>query len=397
MSTAMPEFEMPQFETPPGAAAAARPAARAERPAPMAAAEDAEPVQSRSARRAPAAVDEEAPRPLGSSGSRWSPRSLRPPVQPTLRRPSAHPARHFGWRQLLVAGIVGTLLGIALPTAMRALDDAGATAQSERLRGVALDYLTAIATGRAGVATALAPVTSRGRIAPDAVLASAEPITDFSVQLVEVAGASGSVDVRFRVGGTDVLRSLEAALVEGEWRLRDSLAEVVDVRFREPIGRVEVAGVPLDGRSPVLLYPGSYTIDAHSGAFLLSGGDRFVVDGDARTPTVPYVTAGVVPRVRDYATELALDVVADCQQRSRCPVALGLRLLPVGEPYPVAADAAAGVVELMVSITAVGADPGVQAEWFDVRLRAILDERGVPIEWRCGEPGEPEALRSCTL
>ncbi len=319
------------------------------------------------------------------------------------RPATAHPALRFGWRQLLVAGIVGTLLGIAVPTAMRALDDTTASAQAESLRGVALDYLTAIATGRSGVATALAPVTSSGRVAPDAVLASAEPITDFSVQLVQVDGASGAAHVRFRVGGADVLRALDAALIDGEWQLQDSLAEVADVRFREPIGRVEVAGVPLDGRSPVLLYPGSYTIDAYSGAFFLSGGDRFVVDGDVRTPTVPYVTAGVVPRIRDYATELALDVVADCQMRARCPVDFGLSLLPVGDPYPVEVDAAAGVVELVVSIMAVGGDgrgtdgSDPETEWFDVRLRALLDDRGVPTEWRCGEPGEPEALRGCTL
>lgn len=301
--------------------------------------------------------------------------------------------RLFGWRQLVIAGLVGALVGGAIPAAMQALDHSAAATQAEHLRSVALEYLTAIASGRAGVASELVPVQS-GRVAPDAVLQSAQPITDYAVQLVQVDGADGSADVRYRIGGTEVFRALEAELVEGEWRLTTSLAEVADVTFTDPIARVQVAGVPLDGGTPVLLYPGSYTIDAFSGPFFLSGGDRFVVDGDLRTPTVPYVTAGVVPRIRDLATELALDTVADCQMRARCPVPHGLQLLPVGEPYPVDVDEAAGAIELSVPIMAID---GADTQWFDVRLRAILDDDGAPTEWRCGEPGESEALYACRL
>lgn len=301
--------------------------------------------------------------------------------------------RRFGWRQLLIADLVGTLVGGVFPAAMQSLDRSAATAQVEGLRGVALEYLSAIAGGRAGVATEMVPVEGSGRAAPDAVLQSADRIVDYVVQLVQVDGSSGSADVRYRVAGTAVFRALEAELVEGEWLLRTTLAEVADVTFTDPIGRVEVAGVPLDGATPVLLYPGSYTIDAISGPFFLSGGDVFVVDGDLTTPTVPYVTAGVVPRIRDYATELALATIADCQVSPGCPVPEGLRLMPVGEPYPV--DAEPGAIDLSVPIMA---RDGADTEWFDIRLRAVLDADGVPTEWLCGQPGDSGGeLASCSL
>ncbi|WP_347755938.1 hypothetical protein [Agrococcus sp. ProA11] len=354
MSTAMPEFEMP-----PRAESAPRPEA-ADATAPEAGATSAEHPDD-------------------------------PPLHPN---PAVGLRRRFGWRQLLIAGLVGVVVGGGIPATLRSLDGAAASVEVESLRSVALEYLTAIATGRAGVATEMVPVDGGGRVAPDAVLQSAEPITDYSVQLVQVDGTAGSADVRYRVGGTEVFRALTAERVEGEWRLRTTLAEVADVRFSDPIVRVQVADVPLDGPTPVLLYPGSYTIDAVSGPFFLSGGDRFVVDGDLGTPTVPYVTAGVAPRIRDYATELALDTVADCQMRARCPVAFGLRLLPLGEPYPVDVDMERGVIDLSVPIMAMD---GADSQWFDVRLRAILDDDGVPSEWRCGEPGESETLSSCAL
>lgn len=303
--------------------------------------------------------------------------------------------RRFGWRQLLIAALVGVMAGGAIPAALQSLDDSVASAQVEDLRSVALEYLTAIASGRAGVATSMVPVRSGGRVAPDAVLQSADPITDYTVQLVQVDGTNGSADVRYRVGGIEVFRALEARLEGSEWRLQTTLAEVADVSFGDPIARVQVADVPLDASTPVLLYPGSYRIDAFSGPFFLSGGDEFVVDGDLRTPTVPYVTAGVVPRIRDYATELALDTVAECQQHAGCPVGSGLRLLPVGEPYPVDADADTGAIDLSVPIMALD---GQDTQWFDVRLRAILDEDGAPVEWLCAAPGTAaDALHACTL
>ncbi|WP_092916487.1 hypothetical protein [Agrococcus baldri] len=362
MSTAMPQFEMP-----PRAEGSVRPGSTGSSP-----------------------ID---PASDGLGTDSADPLSAGPLESDPLHTATAR--RRFGWRQLLIAGLVGVLAGGAIPVALQSLDDSAAGAQVEDLRSVALEYLTAIANGRAGVATGLAPVRGSGRVAPDAVLQSATPITDYTVQLVQVDGVSGSADVRYRVGGIEVFRALEARLVEGEWRLRTSLAEVADVTFSDPIARVQVAGVPLDGAAPVLLYPGSYRIDAFAGLFFLSGGDEFVVDGDPGTPTAPYVTAGVVPRIRDYATELALDTVADCQLRARCPVGYGLRLLPVGEPYPVDADADTGAIDLVVPIMALD---GQDTQWFDVRLRAILDDDGAPAEWLCGEPGaSAEELHGCTL
>ncbi len=317
------------------------------------------------------------------------------PDDPPLHPGPAGALRHrFGWRQLLIAGLVGVLAGAGIPATMQSFDDSAASAEVESLRSVALEYLTAIASGRAGVATELVPVEGSGRVAPDVVLQSADPITDYSVQLVQVDGQVGSADIHYRVGGTEVFRALAAERLDGEWQLRTTLAEIADVRFSDPIVRVQVANVPLDGPSPVLLYPGSYTIDALTGPFFLSGGDRFTVDGDLRTPTAPYVTAGLAPRIRDYATELALDTVADCQMRMGCPVAVGLRLLPVGEPYPVDVDTEQGVIDLSVPIMALD---GADSQWFDVRLRAVLDDDGVPSEWLCSEPGETEVRFRCGL
>lgn len=362
---------MPQFEMPPRADDAARPD---------------------TASTAPSAPDD--PLLPGAEGADPLRRGELPdtPAPDGRRRRARGEPRRFGWRQLAIAAVVGVLAGGTIPALAQVADGASARAHAEALRSVADEYLTAIADGRARVATELSPVT--GRVAPDAVLRAADPITDATVQFVQTDGAAGTADVRYRVGGTEVFRTLDAVVVDGQWRLTTSLSEVADVRLGAPIGEVQVAGVPLGGE-PLRLYPGAYRVDAISGPYLLSGGDEFVVDGDARTPTVPYVTVGVVPRIRDFATELALDSVADCQMRARCPIDHGLRLLPVGEPYPVDVDQETGAIDLAVPIMALDGD---DTRWFDVRLRVLVDDEGVPTEWRCGLPGEADGpLYRCSL
>lgn len=299
----------------------------------------------------------------------------------------------FGWRQIVIASLVGAVLGAAVPAAFETAERSAATASVDGLRAVALDYLTAIAEGRAEVASEVVPLEGRGAVAPDAVLQAADRIDAYEVRLVSVDGDVGTAEVRYRVGGSDVYRTLQAERSGGSWRLMTSLAEVADLAYYDPITRVQIAGVPLGGDAPVLLYPGTYTIDIVSGPIFLTGGDVFVVDGDPLTPTVPYVTAGIVPQISDRATQLALVTIAACQAAPGCPVPPDARLEPAGEVYPMGMGTTMGSIDLSVPVTAtVDGAP----EWFEVRVRVVFDESGAPDEWWCGEPGEYGAeLQPC--
>jgi len=312
---------------------------------------------------------------------------LEPPAVRRRRIPS------FGWRQLAIAAAVGAVLGAAVPAAFEASERSAAAASVDGLRAVALDYLTAISEGRAELASEVVPLESRGAVAPDAVLQAADRIEAFEVRLVSVDGDVGTAEVRYRVGGSDVFRTLQAERAGGTWRLMTSLAEVADLAYYDPITRVQIAGVPLGGDEPVLLYPGTYTIDIVSGPIFLTGGDVFVVDGDPRTPTVPYVTAGIVPQISDYATQLALVTIAACQVEPGCPVPAEARLEPAGEVYPMGMGTTMGSIDLSVPVTAtVDGAP----EWFEVRVRVVFDDDGAATEWLCGEPGEYGAeLQPC--
>lgn len=305
------------------------------------------------------------------------------PSAPVHARPVTRSG--FGWRQVVIACVLGAVLGAAVPATLDAVERAAAAARVDTLRAAALDYLTAIADGRAELASEAVPLGGRGAAAPDAVLQAAGRIEAYEVRLVHVDGAVGTAEVRYRVGGSDVYRTLQAEHDATGWRLQTSLAEVVDLAYYEPITRVQIAGVPLGGGAPVLLYPGTYTVDIVSGPIFLSGGDVFVVDGDPHTPTVPYVTAGVVPQISDYATELAMASVAACQTEPGCAVPADARVEPTGAVVRMGMGATMESIDLSVPVAAaVEGGP----EWFEVRVRVVLDERGAPVEWLCGKPGE---------
>lgn len=313
-----------------------------------------------------------------------------PPARPAEHDASvpraARPKASFGWRQVLIAGLVGAVLGAAVPAAFEASDRSTAAARVDGLRTAALDYLTAIADGRAELASTVVSLEGRGAVAPDAVLQAAERIESYEVRLVHVDGDAGSAEVRYRVGDSDVYRTLQAERGAGGWQLMTSLAEVADIAYHDPVSRVQIAGVPLGGGEPVLLYPGIYTIDIVSGPIFLTGGDVFVVDGDPHTPTVPYVTAGIVPQISDHATELALSTIAACQTQPGCPVPAEARLEAAGEVYPMGSGSTLASIDLSVPVTATvdGATP----EWFEVRVRVVFDDAGKATEWLCGAPGD---------
>lgn len=327
-----------------------------------------------------------------AASGRWSAHAPPALEQAVPHRPGAHAAAgrprtgvSFGWRQVVIACVLGAVLGAAVPAAFDAAHRSAASARVDELRATALDYLTAIAEGRAELASEVVPLAGRGAVAPDAVLEAAERIEHVEVRVVHVDGDVGTAEVRYRVGGSDVYRTLQAEREGAGWRLRTSLAEVADLAYDDPITRVQIGGVALGGDAPVLLYPGTYRIDVVSGPILLTGGDVFVVDGDPRTPTVPYVTAGIVPRISDSATELALVTIAACQAQPGCPVPPEARLEAAGEVYPMGMGTTMGSIDLSVPVTA--AVDGAP-EWFEVRVRVVLDESGTPTEWLCGAPGE---------
>lgn len=323
-----------------------------------------------------------------------------PPTTATHERGTARPATApppaperapraagsgFGWRQVAIACLIAAAIGAAVPAGLDAVERSAAASRVETLRAVALDYLTAIADGRAEVASEAVPLGGRGAAAPDAVLQAAGRIEAYEVRLVHVDGEVGTAEVRYRVGGSDVYRTLQAEHEPTGWQLQTSLAEVVDLAYYEPITRVQIAGVPLGGGAPVLLYPGTYTVDIVSGPIFLSGGDVFVVDGDPHTPTVPYVTAGVVPQISDYATELAMASVAACQTEPGCAVPADARVEPTGAVVRMGMGSTMESIDLSVPVAAaVEGGP----ERFEVRVRVVLDETGAPVEWLCGEPGE---------
>lgn len=316
--------------------------------------------------------------------------SVAAPAHPTrtgasVARPM-RPRASFGWRQLLISCLVGAVLGAAVPAAFEASERSAAAARVDGLRATAFDYLTAIAEGRAELASEVVPLEGRGAVAPDAVLQAAERIEAYEVRLVHVDGDVGSAEVRYRVGGSDVYRTLQAEREGDAWRLLTSLAEVADIAYYDPVSRVQIAGVPLGGGAPVLLYPGTYTIDIVSGPIFLTGGDVFVVDGDPQTPTVPYITAGIVPQISDYATELALATIIACQAEPGCPVPAEARLEPAGEVYPMGSGSTMESIDLSVPVTA--SVDRTTAEWFEVRVRVVLDETGAPTQWLCGAPGD---------
>src|SRR5690606_31833682 len=108
VSTAMPQFEMP-----PRAEGSARPGATVS--------SSIDPVAD------------------GLGGDSADPLDPGPLSSDPLHREPAR--RRFGWRQLLIAGLVGVLAGGAIPVALQSLDDSAASAQVEDLRSVALEYL----------------------------------------------------------------------------------------------------------------------------------------------------------------------------------------------------------------------------------------------------------------
>jgi hypothetical protein len=314
-----------------------------------------------------------------------------PAHDPTAEPVEAAVARRMPWRQLIVAGLVGVLVGAAVPAGVQAAQDAAADAQVQGLRSTAMAYLTAIAEGEAGRATAMVPVA--GHMPPDVLLGSAERIHELEVQLVTIDDDRARIDVRFEIGSIGELRELAAERVDGEWRITTSLAEEVVVHSFDGTTGLTVAGVILPPNRTVMLYPGTYRADVVETSLLRSGGERFEVDGDPDTPSDLFSRPTLTDGFRAAAVDVASARVAACLEQQGCPFDSDTAVPPTAELYIMGMDPVGGAIDVMVPLGYVGS----MGQWQELPLRANIDEAGALVSWDCGQPGRPHHdLAACS-
>lgn len=325
------------------------------------------------------------PEPAGAARRRGA-RGSRARGRPARRLRSA-----FGWRHLAAAVLLGGLLGGATAAAMEAADRSAADARAASLQALASEYLDAIADGDADRATQLAPLEVGREVAPASVLVAAWRIAPLSVSQPHVDGREGSVDVRYRVGGTEVERTLRATSTAAGWRLTTSLAEVPRTSSADRTVQLQLAGIPLPGRSALHLYPAVYRLDVVEGPLFVSGGGAFTVDGDPGTVTVVDAASGLMPSFEQRLAQLAAAAVDACRQRPECAIRTAA---------PFSSAGAAEILEVFDDGRAIDVKVPLVArddagwEWRDVIVRVRLDSRGLPVEWLCSMPGDDE-LRPC--
>lgn len=306
-------------------------------------------------------------------------------VEPAPAAPAPAPRPRIVWRHVLAAALVGAVIGAGVPATVQALDRAAATAEVDGLRSLAEDYLAAIAERRADDATRLVPLARPAIAAPAALLASARPIEQQEVRMVHIDGEAGSVEVRYRVAGQEVERSLEAERVDGRWQLLTSLAERASVQPYDEVS-ASIAGVGLDGRD-VRLYPGTYALDRVEGPVLTTGGERFVVDGDPRSPTEVWVQHELVPDLAALASDYAIAAAAACQLDRSCAIPEGA-LLGAQDGVHVQWRMPSGPIVLGVPLMATS---GATSEWLEMQVQLTVDAEGTPVLWECGRPGTFDA------
>ncbi|SFS07486.1 hypothetical protein SAMN04487783_0966 [Agrococcus baldri] len=326
----------------------------------------------------------------------------RPDPQPTTERPehTAEPdasdalesPRRAGlsWRHVLIGAVVGAIVGAAIPGGLQLAERAAASADADSLRAAAIEYLTAIAEGRAGDATAMVPLPRSAGDIPDAVLQSADRIEVPEVLMLHIDGDAGTVQVSYEIGRDEVTRTLDAERADGGWRLTTSLAERVMVQTFSASVRAQIAGFPIPFTTPVHLYPGSYAFDDASDEILRTSSEPFTVDGDEATPTATYFDVQLAPAVAAHAGEVGVAVAAQCQEEPDCSIATDFEVVYGGGTWvQLANDSSIDVsVQLM-------AGSEMNSQWFDARMRIMRDETGALTEWLCaslddyGVPSDP--------
>lgn len=293
-------------------------------------------------------------------------------------------SRAFLLKHVAGAALVGLAIGAGMPATLELSERAAAGASIDGLRATALDYLDAIADGDSRLASRMVPIRGLAYAAPPEVLRSARPIEVPEVEVVHIEGDRGTVEVHYRLYGVDIFRTLQAERIDGEWQLRTSLAEVVDLTELEPGMRAQIVGVHLGGFLPILLYPGVYALDKVEGPVLVSGGNELTVDGDPRTATEAWMTVTVVRPIGEHATELAATQVDRCWEREGCLVPDSARLRFDDRVRLAEVDPIERTIDLAVRFTTLD-EPG--RESFEVHVRVTLDEHDQPLRWECGQPG----------
>ncbi len=289
--------------------------------------------------------------------------------------PTARP--RLPWRQLTAAALIGILVGAGVPAVFQGIDRAGADARVESLRSTAMAYLEAIAAGESDTATSMVPVEQE--TPPDAVLRAAQRIELPDVRLTTIDGDLATVEVRYRVGGRQVARTLDAAHVDGEWRVLTTLAEPFMAYSHDDRGVVTVAGVELPSSRRVLLYPGSYATDRTTTPLIVLGGDRFDVDGDPSTQTEIFSSMELAPGIGDAAEEVGIAHVRACDLEA-CAIDADADVSSVDGPWVSSIDAS-GAVDLVLQLHS----REFAGQLRELRMRAVVDEAGALVEWECSE------------
>ncbi|MCR8671713.1 hypothetical protein, partial [Agrococcus sp. HG114] len=133
------------------------------------------------------------------------------------------------------------------------------------------------------------------------------------------------------------------------------------------------------------LYPGTYEVDRVEGPVFAVGGERFVVDGDPRTPTEVYGGTQLVPALGELAEAHALAAAAACQRAGTCELGDDVLLGSSGDVHVQWSDLPRGVVQLLVPLVE---NRGSSAQWLDMEVRLTVEPGGTPVRWECGVPGE---------
>lgn len=307
---------------------------------------------------------------------------------PTDAMPGAggqeRPPRRLGWRHVAAAALIGGVLGAAGLAGVRLVGSAGVDDQAASLEALASEYLEAISTGDADRATALAPLGTGVAVAGDATLASASRLDPVEAGPARVDGDRGSVDVRYRVGGMEVQRTLRAALTPAGWRLASSLAEAADTSRNDPDAALRVGGVDLPARTTMHLYPAVYRLDLVEGPLFAWSGEPFTIDGDPATPTSVRAVRRPMPAFLEYVEALGLAQIDECRARPDCVIRTGFRFELSADVTVVQTFDRGRTIDLNVPLVA--RDP-TGDETRAVTVRVTLDNRGLPVGWDCSPPG----------
>lgn len=297
-------------------------------------------------------------------------------------QPSARAQRP--WRQLAIAALVGVVVGAGIPASFEAADRAATDARAERLRDTAMAYLEAIAAGESDLATEMVPVEAE--IPAEAVLRSADPIEEPEVRLVAIDGDAATVEVSYEIAGRSVTRPLEAEEVDGEWRVRTSIAEAVFPHVYVGMPDIVVAGVVLPQSGRLMLYPGRYESDRVTTPIITTGGQRFEVDGDPTTSTELFPTVDLAPGMSRVVRDVAVAHLLACGERAAaaaCAMDADADVDRLEGPYVNSVDARTGAVDLWLQLPSRGS----AGQMYEMVVRGVVDESGALVSWECGGAG----------